>query len=139
MDAVINVSYEAIKQSPPIVSSKDTPVIHLPSYSVNSSKSSCPRITFSSIEGIDNIVPFGNVVICSFVNIISSPYCFRINNYNFTIIYLISPYIDTYQHITTYTILYLRILTYNNYNNASIGHSITYNLYFTIFNHHLRL
>ena len=48
----------------------------------------------------------------------------------------INPHTDTYQHITTHTILYSHIPTYNNHNTVSIGNDITHNLYFTIINRH---
>ena len=48
----------------------------------------------------------------------------------------INPHTDTYHLITTYTILYSHIPTYNNNNTVSIGHDTTHNLHFTIINRH---
>ena len=48
----------------------------------------------------------------------------------------INPHTDTYQLITTHTILYSHIPTYNNNNTVSIGYDITHNLHFTTLNRH---
>ena len=48
----------------------------------------------------------------------------------------INPHTNTYHLITTHTILYSHIPTYNNNNTVSIGHDTTHNLHFTTLNRH---
>ena len=48
----------------------------------------------------------------------------------------INPHTDTYHLITTHTILYSHIPTYNNHNTVSIGYDTTHNLHFTTLNRH---
>ena len=48
----------------------------------------------------------------------------------------INPHANTYHLITTHTILYSHIPTYNNHNTVSIGYDTTHNLHFTTLNRH---
>lgn len=48
----------------------------------------------------------------------------------------INPHTNTYHLITTHTILYSHIPTYNNHNTVSIGYDTTHNLHFTTLNRH---